>query len=59
MGQDGATMQMLKFQLKELPSFADYLREGWQVVSTIGIDFTASNGNAKSKMSSHFFGPTN
>ena len=26
---------------------------------SIGIDFTASNGNAKSKMSSHFFGPTN
>lgn len=58
-GKDGASFQMLRFRVKSIPSFADFLREGWSIQTTFAIDFTASNGNPAVKSSLHHFGPTN
>jgi hypothetical protein len=58
-GKDGASLQMIRFHLKSIPSFTDFLREGWSLSTTIAIDYTASNGNPAVKSSLHHFGPTN
>jgi hypothetical protein len=50
---------MLKYQTLSVPSFVDYLKEGWTISTVVGIDFTASNGNPASKTSLHSFGPNN
>jgi hypothetical protein len=50
---------MLKYETVTVPSFVDYLKEGWTISTVCAIDFTASNGNPASKTSLHAFGPNN
>ena len=50
---------MLKFQIKDIASFTDYLKDGWIISATCGIDMTASNGTPASKSSLHHYGPKN
>lgn len=39
-----ATLVVDNFEVKEKPTFVDYLRAGWQVSLTCAVDYTASNG---------------
>jgi Copine len=41
------------------PKFIDYLRSGWTLNLSIGIDYTASNGKQDDPDSLHFMGPSN
>lgn len=56
---NGATLVFDSFEVREKPTFMDYLRAGWQVGMTVAIDFTASNGPPTSPSSLHFMGPQN
>lgn len=38
-------IQFKDFQVIEKPSFVEYLKTGWYVNLSVGIDFTASNQN--------------
>lgn len=40
-------------ELFEKPSFVDYLRSGWNINLSVGIDFTASNGEVIEPTSLH------
>ena len=59
MGQDGARLILVSFQMIQKPTFVDYLRSGWQVSLVTAIDFTSSNGNPATPGSLHYLGPGN
>lgn len=50
---------MDNFEVKEKPSFVDYLRAGWEVSLTVAVDYTASNGEIRDPNSLHAMGPNN
>lgn len=50
---------MLKFEIRALPSFVDYLRSGWGISMACAIDYTASNGAPSTPDSLHYLGPNN
>jgi hypothetical protein len=56
---NGATLVVDNFEVKEKPTFVDYLRSGWQVSLSVAIDYTASNGEPSQPGSLHALGPNN
>jgi hypothetical protein len=53
------TLVVDAFEVKERPTFIDYLRGGWQVGLTVAVDYTASNGEPRDPSSLHYMGPNN
>jgi hypothetical protein len=43
-GKSVGTVQILNAEVIPRPNFIDYLRSGWFINTSIGIDYTASNG---------------
>jgi hypothetical protein len=37
-----------------VPTFVDYLKDGWEINLFVGIDFTGSNGSPNDPKSLHF-----
>lgn len=56
---NGATFELVTFDLVEKPSFVDYLRAGWAISLVAAIDYTASNGAPSMPSSLHYMGPNN
>ncbi|KAK3085627.1 hypothetical protein FSP39_006429 [Pinctada imbricata] len=55
--QNSGTVQVLEFKLFKRPSFLEFIYGGLQINFTVGIDFTASNGNPSSSNSLHYINP--
>ena len=53
------TLVVDNFEVKQQPSFIDYLRAGWEVSLTVAIDYTASNGEPSQPNSLHYLGAQN
>lgn len=51
------TMNIDKFELKEISGFTEYLRSGWGVNTSFAIDFTKSNDHVNGK-SLHYLDET-
>lgn len=52
--ENSGVMHLTHFELKKPMTFLDYIYGGMQINFTVGIDFTASNGNPRSNTSLHF-----
>jgi hypothetical protein len=52
--ENSGTVTLLSCQVSTENSFLDYLLGGLQINFTVGIDFTASNGNPANEQSLHF-----
>ena len=53
------TLVVDNFEVKQQPSFIDYLRAGWEVSLTVAVDYTASNGEPSQPNSLHYLGAQN
>ncbi|XP_063215609.1 copine-8-like isoform X2 [Bacillus rossius redtenbacheri] len=51
-------IHLLKYEMKKIYSFLDYIMGGTQLNCTVAIDFTASNGDPQSPESLHFVAGT-
>ncbi|XP_068085435.1 copine-8-like [Anabrus simplex] len=49
-------VRLVRYEYKKVYSFLDYIMGGTSLNCTIGIDFTASNGDPSSPESLHYFG---
>lgn len=54
---DSGTVKLESITVTKLYSFLDYIMGGCQVNFTVGVDFTASNGNPLEPSSLHFIDP--
>ncbi len=48
----------MNVELIPRPNFIDYLRSGWFINTSFGIDYTASNGELSNPNSLHYIEPT-
>ncbi|XP_021347937.1 copine-3-like isoform X2 [Mizuhopecten yessoensis] len=55
--ENSGTVHLTSFKLSKPMTFLDYIYGGMQINFTVGIDFTASNGNPRSNTSLHFMDP--
>ena len=58
-GKGKGTIEFSEFQLIEAPSFVNYLQGGLRISFAVAIDFTASNGDPRTKNSLHWIGDLN
>ncbi|XP_067010318.2 copine-8 [Anabrus simplex] len=47
-------VRLMRYEMKKVYSFLEYIRGGLELSCTIGIDFTASNGDPRSPDSLHY-----
>ncbi|RDD40595.1 Copine-8 [Trichoplax sp. H2] len=52
--KNSGEIQITKLEILEQPSYLDFIRGGMQVNFTVGIDFTASNGDPRRANSLHY-----
>ncbi|XP_033754155.1 copine-3-like isoform X2 [Pecten maximus] len=55
--ENSGIVYLTNFELKKPMTFLDYIYGGMQINFTVGIDFTASNGNPRINSSLHFIDP--
>ncbi|XP_060081518.1 copine-3-like isoform X2 [Ylistrum balloti] len=56
--ENSGVVYLTNFELKRPMTFLDYIYGGMQINFTVGIDFTASNGNPRLNSSLHFIDPS-
>ncbi|XP_063440422.1 copine-3-like isoform X2 [Mytilus trossulus] len=55
--ENSGTVHLTSFKLERNPSFLEFIYGGMQVNFTVGVDFTASNGDPKTANSLHYINP--
>ena len=55
--KNSGVLRFLNCEVREVPSFLDYIAGGCEINLIIGIDFTASNGDPKLPSSLHYNNP--
>lgn len=55
--ENSGTVHLTSFKLERVPSFLEFIYGGMQVNFTVGVDFTASNGDPKTANSLHYINP--
>ena len=58
MGYRECNYDMESYQVSKLYSFLDYIIGGCQINFTVGVDFTASNGDPRDPSSLHYIDPS-
>ncbi|VDI75783.1 Hypothetical predicted protein [Mytilus galloprovincialis] len=55
--ENSGIVHLTSFKLERNPSFLEFIYGGMQVNFTVGVDFTASNGDPKTANSLHYINP--